>query len=126
MSVHFNETFLTEFFELYKENECLWKVKSPEYHDRNLKKRAINILVNKFKEVHEDATEDFVKKKLNNFRTSYKRELKLVKESCHSGAGADEVYKPKLWYFHLLSFLDDQEVVRASMDNISSDAEVSK
>nr|CAH7734313.1 unnamed protein product [Callosobruchus chinensis] len=90
----YTETFLRDFD---KEHECLWKIKSPAYHDKNARKRAMDILIAKFQEVKNDTNEDFVKKKINNFRTSHKRELKLVNNSIRSGVGLDEIYKPILW-----------------------------
>ncbi|XP_072385273.1 uncharacterized protein [Diabrotica undecimpunctata] len=120
----FSENFLREFFELYKEQECLWQIKGKTYHDRNARKQAMGILVLKFQEVNKDANEEYVRKKINNFRTSYKRELKLVLQSSKSGAGTDEIYKPKLWYFPLLSFLNDQDVPRRAISNLSDEEEV--
>lgn len=122
----FSETFLRDFFDLYKEQECLWKLKSPSYHDKTARKRAMDILVGKFQVVKPDANEDYVKKKINNYRTSYKRELKSVKNSSKSGAGTEEIYKPKLWYFDLLSFLGDQDLPRPPVSNMSDEEEVSK
>lgn len=86
----------------------------------------MDILISKFQEVNTEANEDFVKKKINNFRTSYKRERKLVQNSAKSGKGTDDIYKPKLWYFRLQSFLNDQDVPRKAVSNLSDDEEVSK
>lgn len=59
-------------------------------------------------------------------RSSYRKELKKIKESTKSGSGTDEVYQPKLWYFDSLRFLNDQETPRQSRSNIDeSDNEVS-
>jgi hypothetical protein len=35
-----------------------------------------------------------------------------------SGTGTEEVYKPQLWYFGLLSFLIDHEIPTESVDNL--------
>jgi hypothetical protein len=35
-----SKDFLTEFFELYRSNPCLWKIKSKEYMDRDKKNEA--------------------------------------------------------------------------------------
>lgn len=37
-----------------------------------------------------------------------------IKSSERSGAGSDDVHVPKLWYFDLLQFLEEQEVPRES------------
>ncbi|CAJ0946105.1 unnamed protein product [Ranitomeya imitator] len=53
-----------------------------------------------------------VRKKIQALRTVYKKELNKVEKSKKSGAGADDVYVPKLWYFDLLAFTRDQEIPR--------------
>ncbi|KAK4886488.1 hypothetical protein RN001_002759 [Aquatica leii] len=120
----YSETFLKDFFDMYKDQECLWKIKSSSYHDKTARKRAIDILVAKFQEVKADANAEFVKKKINNFRTFYKRELKLVKNSSKSRSGTDEIYKPKLWYFEFLFFLGDQDLPRTPVSNMSDEEEI--
>ncbi|CAH1955462.1 unnamed protein product [Acanthoscelides obtectus] len=62
-----------------------------------------------------------VLKKINNLRSSFRKEAKKVKDSMRTGSGADEVYHPKLWYYDLLKFVEDQEVSRNSRSNISDD-----
>lgn len=123
---NYTKKFLIDFFETYREYTCLWKIKSPEYHDKFARKTAMEALTNKFKEIEPEVNEEIVKKKINNFRTSYKRELKLVQKSKKSGAGSDEIYVPKLWYYDYLTFLDDQEIPSASTSNLSGEDEVIK
>ncbi|XP_037917861.1 uncharacterized protein LOC119655801 [Hermetia illucens] len=100
---------LIEFIELYRSFTCLWLVKSKEYSDRNKKDLAYIELVKKFKEFDPSADRNTVVKKINALRTVYKKELSKVKSSEKSGAGADDIYKPSLWYFDLLHFLNDQD-----------------
>ena len=99
----------------------MWKIKSKEYHDRPKKEAAYSRLLEKLKEIDSSATKSSVVKKINNLRSSYRKELKKVKDSMKSGTGADEVYEPKLWYYKLLSFLDDQDIPRNSRSNVDSD-----
>ncbi|KAL1488110.1 hypothetical protein ABEB36_015068 [Hypothenemus hampei] len=96
--------FLSEFIELYRSFPCLWQVKSKEYSDRDRKNQAYEIVVEKFKQVDPTATRDTVIKKINSLRTVYRKELAKVKQSIHSGAADEDIYKPTLWYFDLLSF----------------------
>ncbi|CAJ0968505.1 unnamed protein product [Ranitomeya imitator] len=51
-------------------------------------------------------------KKSQALRTVYKKELNKVEKSLKSGAGTDDVYVPKLWYYDLLAFTRDQEIPR--------------
>ncbi|KAG8335677.1 hypothetical protein J6590_062499 [Homalodisca vitripennis] len=74
----------------------------------------------KMKEVEPLAKKDCVIKKINNMRSSFRKEVKKIKESMKTGSGAYEVYKPKLWYFESLRFLNDQETPRQSISNIDN------
>lgn len=38
-----------------------------------------------------------------------------------SSVGRDNLYTPPLWYFHLLSFLNDQEIPIGSLSNINNE-----
>ncbi|MCL4130342.1 UNVERIFIED_CONTAM: hypothetical protein GTU68_064100 [Idotea baltica] len=115
--------FWTEFIEIYKENPCLWKIKSKEYSDRVKKNAAYDLLVEKLKEKDANATRELVTKKINNMRSSFRKECKKVSSSMKSGAGSDDVYIPNLWYYDLLVFLKNQEIPRTS---VSSMEEVSE
>lgn len=57
---------------------------------------------------------------------SFRKELKKVNASKKSGAGADEMYTPHLWYFIYFLFLDDHETPRQSQCNIGVDQEHSE
>ncbi|CAF4947591.1 unnamed protein product [Pieris macdunnoughi] len=64
-----------------------------------------------------------VTKKINSFRTAFKKEEHKVAESLKSGAAVDEIYKPKLWYYDQLSFLKDQCISRSSRSSMSDHVE---
>lgn len=116
---------LREFIEIYKNEKCLWHVKSKEYYDRAKKEESYSKLVEKLKEIEPHATRESVVKKINNIRCNFRKELNKVRSSM-SGAGSDDVYVPKLWYFKLLKFLSDEEVIRVSRSSLDSgDEEVS-
>ena len=112
---------LEEFINIYQSEFCLWKIKSKEYHDQPKKEAAYSRLLEKLKEIDSSATKSSVVKNINNLRSSYRKEFKKVKDSMKSGTGADEVYEPKLWYYKLLSFLDDQDIPQNSRSNVDSD-----
>ncbi|CAH1370602.1 unnamed protein product [Tenebrio molitor] len=46
-------------------------------------------------------------------------ERKKMKYTHHSGAGDDTVYKPSLWYFDKLEFLNDHLNMRSSKSNVA-------
>lgn len=57
-------------------------------------------------------------KKINNLRSSVRKEKKKYDSSLKSGASADDVYRPKLWYYDMMSFLSDQDTPRESTSNL--------
>jgi hypothetical protein len=98
--------FLREFIELYQSFLCLWLVKSKEYSSRNKKGLAYEEMVKKYKEFDPSADRNTLMKKINALCTVYKKKLSKVNNSSKFGAGADDIYKPSLWYFDL-HFLND-------------------
>ncbi|CAJ0957693.1 unnamed protein product [Ranitomeya imitator] len=60
----------------------------------------------------ETVDENIVRKKIQALRTVFKQEVNKVEKSKKSGAGTDEVYVPKLWYYDLMAFTRDQEIPR--------------
>ncbi|CAJ0945933.1 unnamed protein product [Ranitomeya imitator] len=108
------EEFVRELIEMYRSLPCLWQIKSADYSNRNKKKEAFAKLVALFKQHNpsEKVDESVVWKKIQVLRTVYKKELNKVVKSKKSGAATDEVYVPSLWYFDLLGFTRDQELLR--------------
>ncbi|XP_067616601.1 uncharacterized protein [Eurosta solidaginis] len=104
-----NKRFWCEFFDLYRELPALWKIKSADYSNRTLKSSSYQKMVEKLKEIYPEANREMAVKKINSFRTTYRKELKKVKDSQKLGAGTDDIYEPILWYYDKLSFLEDQE-----------------
>ncbi|KAK9711262.1 Alcohol dehydrogenase transcription factor Myb/SANT-like [Popillia japonica] len=70
-------------------------------------------------QIRKEANRDFVVKKIQSLRGSFRKEAKKVEESKRSGASADDVYVPSLWYYDLLLFTKDQEMPTSSISNIS-------
>ncbi|KAG8294671.1 hypothetical protein J6590_081234 [Homalodisca vitripennis] len=118
MSFNDNKPFWCEFIELYREQRALWDIKSKNYSNKNIRKEGYSVLVEKCKEVNPDCDEKFVKSKIETLRASFRRELKKVEKSKITGSGQDDVYEPSLWYFDLLLFITDQEVVRKGVSSI--------
>ena len=57
--------FWVEFIEIYKENPCLWKIRSKEYSDKVKKNAPYDLLVEKLKEKDIDATRELASHKEN-------------------------------------------------------------
>ncbi|XP_073450100.1 uncharacterized protein [Aquarana catesbeiana] len=67
-----------------------------------------------------NSTIPYLKAKIGGLRSTYLRERKKVQDSQRSGAAADEVYVPRLWYYDRLRFLSDQTEVRESLSTLPS------
>ncbi|KAG8304573.1 hypothetical protein J6590_090516 [Homalodisca vitripennis] len=70
-----------------------------DYINRNVKETAYNKLLENVINTGMPATVELLKKKIKSLRDTYRKELSKIKKSIKSGAGANEVYKPKLVWF---------------------------
>lgn len=78
---YWNKEFMIEFIEQYKSYPCLWKIKSKEYINKNLKNEAYEKLVALCKSVYPDANRDFVVKKIQSLRGSFRKEMRKLLDS---------------------------------------------
>ncbi|XP_067010255.2 uncharacterized protein [Anabrus simplex] len=96
--------FVKEFILLYRSLPCLYDTRDEFYLNKPVKQVAYEKLVRKVREIEPNATRDTVTKKINNLRSSYRKERKKVERS-KKFSDVGEIYKPSLWYYHLLDFL---------------------
>ncbi|KAM7354992.1 uncharacterized protein ACRADG_001257 [Cochliomyia hominivorax] len=99
-SIH-NKKFWTEFFYLYESLPALWDMNNPLYKNRQVKCDAYDIMVDKLREIEPKADREDVLRKINIFRTNYRRECSRINASLQEGRH----YQSTLWYFDLLCFL---------------------
>ncbi|XP_066951270.1 uncharacterized protein [Macrobrachium rosenbergii] len=116
-----DKQYWEEFIELYRQHPCLWKMKSKDYSDKGKRNKAYNVLAEKLRERDATATRVTVAKKINNLRSCFRKEIKKVEASVRSGASADDLYAPALWYYDLLLFLKDQETPGSSTSSINDE-----
>ncbi|XP_063383498.1 uncharacterized protein LOC134669806 [Cydia fagiglandana] len=116
-----NQEKWCEFLDLYRENTCLWDIQSNTYMRRDLRNASYNLLLEKYREIEPNATLDMVKKKIDIFRTGYRREVKKINESRVNSTSSGYEYKPTLWYFDKLTFLDFQGDISDIKDSYESD-----
>ncbi|PIO23903.1 hypothetical protein AB205_0132750, partial [Aquarana catesbeiana] len=64
----------------------------------------------------------YLKAKIGSLRSTYNSERKKVQDSLRSGASADDIYFPRLWYYHSLHFLSDQMEPRPSLSTLPSNS----
>ncbi|PIO12102.1 hypothetical protein AB205_0030310, partial [Aquarana catesbeiana] len=96
------------------------KVKHPHYNHKQKRQTALEKLLELVKPVVPTATILYLKAKIGGLRSTYLRERKKVTDSQISGAAADDVYVPRLWYYERLRFLSDQTGVRESLSTLPS------
>ena len=77
----------------------IWKIKSKEYHNREMKESAYSALTEKVKTIDPQANKETVLKKINNLRSSFRKERKKVLLAMKSGMSSEDIYVPKLWYY---------------------------
>ncbi|XP_026318602.1 uncharacterized protein LOC113229273 [Hyposmocoma kahamanoa] len=106
-----------KFIELYRSYECLWNTEHEHYKNRDARNAALNAFAREF------GSEEFGPKeisgKIKNIRSQYLQEKKKVSSSLGTGAGAENVYVPKLpWYNSLDSFLRKSSEFRTTFSNL--------
>ena len=77
--------FLLELIDVYRNLPSLWKIKSKDYGDRNIKDRDYETLLIEYREYYKEGTKEELKKKLNTLRTNFRKELKKISNSQKSG-----------------------------------------
>ncbi|PIO09614.1 hypothetical protein AB205_0048530, partial [Aquarana catesbeiana] len=112
--------FLSAFIDKYREMRNLWEVKHPQYYLKHVRKSTLERLLTYVQTTILEATMETLLKKIGILRNMYKREPNKIQESMRSGASADDVYVPRLWYYNKLRFLDDQTEARASLSTLPS------
>jgi hypothetical protein len=67
------------------------------------------------------SNDELLKKKIKNIKDAYRHETNKVKKSMKSGAGAEDVYRPKLnWFYEADCFLRNVMTGRESSSNLVS------
>ncbi|KAH8259516.1 hypothetical protein KR026_005816 [Drosophila bipectinata] len=97
--------FWTEFLQLYRSLPAVWQTRSPEYSIRSLKTAGYESLVQKLREVEPEANRLLVVKKINSFRTNFRRDVRRRDQCLAKG----QPFQSTLWYFEILGFLEGQD-----------------
>lgn len=71
---------ILEFIRKYQEQQCLWNTSHPLYSNKGARHRALDIILEKYKELDGMADHTRMKKKIENMRTTYKREYTKVSQ----------------------------------------------
>ncbi|PIO23494.1 hypothetical protein AB205_0005790 [Aquarana catesbeiana] len=96
--------FLPNFIDKYRELPCLWQVQCRDYSNKQKRKAVLDQLLELVKSVYPTADINYLKAKIGSLRSTYNRERKKVQDSLRSGAAADDVYVPRVWYYDSLHY----------------------
>ncbi|KAL5285764.1 hypothetical protein ACFFRR_007445 [Megaselia abdita] len=113
-------SFWKQFLAVYKQYPEIWDPRCEKYSKRDYKEVAYQALAQKLKELDPYASTDCVKRRLNIFKSNYKRELRRREKTGTKG---------NLWYFDDLDFLIDIDKisrVRKTDKSDSSDFDMSE
>ena len=116
---HTSRPFITEFIEIYRSHPALWKIKSKDYINRNLKNKGYDELVEFYRKVDPQANRDLIAKKIQSLRGSFRKELRKFDQFKRSSASSDDLYVPSLWYFELLLFTREHETSTENLDTLT-------
>lgn len=108
-----------QFVELYRDAECLWKINSEVYKDRDARDRALKKICD------EMSIDGFgireVAQKIKNIRSAYYQELKKINNSKKSGSSSIDIYQPKVpWFTIVHSFLKQNPEMNETVSNLCS------
>ncbi|XP_061725760.1 uncharacterized protein LOC133531513 isoform X3 [Cydia pomonella] len=92
-------------YNAYHDNPCLWDITSELYKNKEMKQTAWGELTKILKKLDEDANVSSAKKKVDNLRSAYFREVRKVRASKLKARDEKDVFHPNLWYYKLMCFL---------------------
>lgn len=115
-----NRDLIEVMLSLYGQHENLYNVRHQDYLDRVKRSNSLFEIYERLKEVNPKVTVEGIKVKIHGMRSQYLREVNEVKASKRSGAGADDVYVPKLWWCSQMEFLRPHVNLRPSSSNRSA------
>ncbi|XP_028158664.1 uncharacterized protein LOC114351588 [Ostrinia furnacalis] len=101
-----NRRILRNLLQTYKSLPLLWDKKHKQYFNKKARYEAFKDLLKIYQEIDCHATIITVRKKIDNFRNTYMRELKKVKTSQLTAKEPEDVYEPTVWHYKELGFLE--------------------
>ncbi|PIO34732.1 hypothetical protein AB205_0133740, partial [Aquarana catesbeiana] len=97
--------FMGNFIDKYRDMRNLWEVKNSLYRIKPARKASLEKLLEYVKTQIPNADIEFVERKIGSLRSTYRKELNKVHASMRSGAAAEDMYVPSLWYYSRMQFL---------------------
>ena len=106
------------FLDSYRQYECLWNPGNSDYKGRTpAREKAYAAMLSDLG--LPGLTVADIKAKIRTIRTRYAAELSKIRKSERSGAGTDDVYRPRLhWFKDADSFLRPVTTAKRSSSNL--------
>ncbi|KAK4887401.1 hypothetical protein RN001_003672 [Aquatica leii] len=105
----------------YQKYQCLYITKHPLYHNRSARTDALKNISTVIDLIRPGTTIDEIKSKWSSLRSTYICEKRKYETSFKSGSGTSSVYKPSLWYFNRMMFLNEHVASRPSTSSFSEE-----
>jgi hypothetical protein len=115
MPARWNGELTCKFVELHKEHECLWNMNSALYKRKDARQSASEEIVRKMGP--ENFTTEDAKQKIVSLRATYRQESHKIDKSVSSGAGLEDVYKPSMKWFTLMTEVMKSGVLKRGTDS---------
>jgi len=117
MSFAWKDEHMETFLEIYRNLECLWNNKSENYHKTNIREKAYKTLHSELN-LPQLSVND-IRAKIKTIRIRYCSELAKIRKYEKSGAGSNDMYVPRLfWFKQADSFLRDVFTPKDSSSNM--------
>jgi len=97
MSFAWKDEHTETFLEMYRNHECLWNNMSENYHKTNIREKPYKTLHSELN-LPQLSVND-ISAKIKAVRTRYCSELAKIRKSENSGAGSNDLYVPRLFWF---------------------------
>ncbi|XP_049796978.1 uncharacterized protein LOC126213329 [Schistocerca nitens] len=111
---------LSILIQAYGEGRCMYDPHDPLYHNKNARKEKLALIGDKVRAVLPSATDEDCKTRFMSLRSHFCGEMKKVRASEHSSAGARDIYEPTVWWFCPLKYLKGYVTPRRTVTNIPS------
>jgi len=110
MPARWNDELTCKYVELYTEHECLWNMNSTLYRRKDARQSALDEIVRKMG--LENFTTEEAKQKIKSLRATYQQESHKIDKSLRSGASLEDVYKPSMKWFTLMTEVTKSGVLK--------------
>ena len=112
---------IIQFLDIYQKYDVLWNVWDENYGKKNAREHGFDRLVQEVNDEGLSVDHELLKKKIKSLRDAYRLEVYKIKRSKKSGAGTEDIHKPKLiWFEKADSFWRNVASGRESSSNLVS------